>query len=221
MTTTTSNGNDPHRNVGTQGYPVTWLHERAIALLYDELQEGLLTRAEVRVRLNNDGEFSDNLLDGVASVKVPSDLTPIGGMQPDLALYDQSGEPVRTIEVVVTSPPDAGKVKRLKERGVDVVIVRVESADVLKNLCWVPKSLIFSRNIRFDPPEGGSVFYPRIDKREQQSRADHTVEELTKSLIRCSPKVRRDFLEVLKGIDSLESFCPVSPNNPKKDILQE
>lgn len=74
MTNSTTNGNNPHRNVGTQNHPLTWLHERAIALLYDELQEGLLIHTEVRVRLNNDGEFSDNLLDGVASVKVPSDL---------------------------------------------------------------------------------------------------------------------------------------------------
>ena len=96
---------DYMRNVGTHNSPLTWLHERTVALLYDELQAGLRKGTQVRTRTSPDGELSDNLLEGARRLDIPDDLTPIGGTVPDLALYNDKERPVRIIEVVVSSPP--------------------------------------------------------------------------------------------------------------------
>ena len=125
---------DYMRNVGTSNSPLTWLHERTVALLYDELQAGLRKGTEVRARASPGGELSSNLLDGARRVDIPDDLTPIGGTVPDLALYNDKERPVRIIEVVVSSPPDERKKEkftRLKDRGVDVVVVTVKTPDHL------------------------------------------------------------------------------------------
>ena len=146
---------DYNRNVGSSEYPVTYLHQRTVALLYDVLTEkrtlyegGDRNREHnaVYVRLNPNGELSGNLLEGVGRVVVPDpDWGYVGGVLPDLALYGEDPfKPVRIIEVVVTNPPDESKMEKLdllRRRGVDVVIVTVKSADDLKTLCpvvWQP-----------------------------------------------------------------------------------
>ena len=60
------------RNVGTANYPVSALHERAVALLYDELTRPDLDEGEeIRARLTPGGNLSHDLRAGVAKVKVP------------------------------------------------------------------------------------------------------------------------------------------------------
>ena len=115
-------------NVGTSGAPVSWLHQRAVALLYDEITNGLRAGTsdikvegqrvlkwnyEVRVLKEPCGELTDNLLADVTKVKVPGEWDQVGGVVPDLILYGEEDRPVRIIEVVVTSPPNSTKQKKL------------------------------------------------------------------------------------------------------------
>ena len=117
------------RNVGTQASPVSWLHERAVALLWDELRRSLFEygrnlngsrgaerlRQEPRVlRVHTaDGWSGDLCGGGVARIDFPDDLTHIGGVIPDIALYNEDNRPIRLIEVVVMSPPDSKKQSKL------------------------------------------------------------------------------------------------------------
>ena len=88
------------RNVGTQSFPVSFLHEYAVGLLWDALQG-----KDAVIVKTMDGNMSRNLKEGVARVVIPDAMQPIGGVVPDLALLDKDLHPVRIIEVVVTSPP--------------------------------------------------------------------------------------------------------------------
>ena len=212
---------DPMQNVGTQLHQESWLHARAVALLYDELEAGLLLKTEVRVRLNHTGtepEISGNLLDGADSVRAPSDLSPVGGMVPDLVLHDQRGEPVRTIEVAITNLPDQHKVATLRKRGVDVVIIQIKEAQELKSLCWFSEPDKFAPNFLLAVRRRG--YAEDRAKADRQLGADRYVREMMWALTNCSPESRRKFAQLLPGIDSLESFYPaLSPTNPKADKL--
>ena len=67
-----SENGDMARNVGTVNYPVSALHERTVALLYDELTRPDLEKGEeIRARLTPGGDLSHDLRAGVAKVKVP------------------------------------------------------------------------------------------------------------------------------------------------------
>ena len=142
-----SDNGDMTRNVGTANYPVTALHERAIALLYDELTRPDLEKGEaIRARLTPGGELSHDLRGGVATVKVPDpEWDSVGGIVPDLILYGgDDTRPVRIIEVVVTNPPSDEKQQKLdalRKRGVDVVVITIKEESDLLNLCptwWKP-----------------------------------------------------------------------------------
>ena len=221
------------RNVGTPNSPLTWLHERTVALLYDELQAGLRKGTAVRAHTSPGGELSGNLLDGARRVDIPDDLTPIGGIVPDLALYNEKERPVRIIEVVVTSPPDENKKEkfaRLKHRGVDVVVINVKTPDDLLSLCWIPKEPEFSTTWEHWPatPDGGSFLsYYGVsplrnrDPREVQERANNKINEFIRALAECAPELRHTFLDVLGSLRSLDSLYPVSPKNPKRTAFED
>ena len=146
------------RNVGSNGSPVSWLHERAVALLYDELtfitsesqvaiRDDAYTLKQVRVRLSPGGDLSDNLLDGVHSTHIPTEWDSVGGVVPDLILRSKEGTPVRIIEVVVTSPPSEEKRRKIEVltgRGVDCVEINVRTERDLLNLCWIPSRFKFA-----------------------------------------------------------------------------
>lgn len=222
---------DYMRNVGTPNSPLTWLHERTVALLYDELQAGLCKGTEVRARTSSDGEMSGNLLDGARRIDIPDDLTPIGGTVPDLALYNDRERPVRIIEVVVTSAPNEKKREkfaRLEDRGVDVVVITVKTPDDLLSLCWVPKEPEFSASWEHwpvDPNSGSTLGYygmyslRKRDPRDIQEGANKKISELIQALTECAPGLRHTFLDVLGSLKSLESLYPVSPKNPKRAAL--
>ncbi len=171
--------------------------------------------------LSPDSELSHDLKEGVERVKTPDEWDNIGGIVPDLILYGHDDKPVRIIEVVVSSPPDARKRKKLealRSRGVDVVEIKVNEERDLLNLCWVPwtprfTSLTskdtFSVNIATNQHKSG--------KRRQQ---DKVIQELIVALQSCSPKVRRDFWNVLKHLGQLDSLYPVRPDNPYRQELE-
>ena len=207
------------RNVGTAAFPVSFLHEYAVGLLWDALH----SREEVSVK-TIDGSVSGNLKEGVDRVVIPDAMQPIGGCIPDLALLDKNLHPVRVVEVVVTSPPTPakmGKLDKLQERGVEVVIVPVRNEEELKGLVssktdaskpnwayhWDRKLL----------DQMGIINIPRQQViTRDQSGADKQVESLIRALVGCRPEVRRRLAKVLNEIDSLESCYPLSPKNPKQ-----
>lgn len=209
------------RNVGTQAFPVSFLHEYAVGLLWDALHsENPVTVKTI------DGSMSNNLMDGVDRVIIPDSMQPIGGCIPDLALLDKDLRPVRVIEVIVNSPPTGDKtdkLERLEQRGVEVVLIPVRSEEELKALAppstdgqkpnWACK---WSPTV-FD--QTGIINLPRQRQiRTGQRTADGKIEELINALIQCRPETRRKLVEVMEGLDSLESQYPLSPKNPKRMI---
>ena len=207
------------RNVGTQAFPVSFLHEYAVGLLWDRLQD-----EDPVVVKTMDGDTSGNLKAGVDRVVIPDAMQPIGGCIPDLALLDKDLRPVRVVEVVVTSPPTGEKMEkleRLKQRGVDVVLVPVRDEEELKEL--VPSNMDSKRinwANRWSPwvfDQVGIVNFPRRGSIQTAQRtADAKVNELVNAVIQCAPETRRQLIRVLDEINNLESRYPLSPKNPKR-----
>ena len=202
---------EEHRNIGTQNHPVSWLHERTIALLYDALINSVSRGgSEVQARLEPGGEMSHNLVLGVDTVKVPDpEWDSIGGIVPDLILYGPDSKPVRVVEVVVTAPPDEKKAAKLeapRRRGVDVVLVTVRTAEDALNLL-------------------GSVAAPKFggirNIRGRVVGADKAVLGLVGSILNCSPDARRKLFAAIKNLPTLDSLYPVKPDNPSVEKLRE
>ena len=202
---------EEHRNIGTQNHPVSWLHERTIALLYDALINSVSRGgSEVQARLEPGGEMSHNLVLGVDIVKVPDpEWDSIGGIVPDLILYGPDSKPVRVVEVVVTAPPDekkAAKLEALRRRGVDVVLVTVRTAEDALNLL-------------------GSVAAPKFrgvgNIRRRVVGADKAVLDLVGSILNCSPDTRLELFAAIKNLPTLDSLYPVEPDNPLAEKLRE
>ncbi len=213
--------NQATRNVGTDLHPVSWLHQRAVALLYDELTRPDCDE-EIRARLTPDGDFSHNLRGGVAKVKVPDEWDNVGGVVPDLILYGNDDKPIRIIEVIVTSPPDdrkRGKLDTLRSRGVDVVEITVKEERDLLNLCWVPRTPRFTAITSRDNLSV-NISQNELSRREVRHQ-DNVIRELTTALRTCSPRVRRNFWNVFKHLETLDSLYPVRPTNPYREELSE
>ena len=211
-----------HRNMGTHGNPVSFLHERAVALLYDELTRPDVREPEVRARLTPGGDWSHDLRAGVESVKIPdANWESVGGIVPDLILFGKEAiKPVRIIEVVVSSPPDKDKQKKLdtlEQRGVDVVVVTVKEWQDLDNLCRKKRPFLFNPLMSKDHPFTANGRYTK----EEHRANDRLVEDLIEAIIHCSPTVRRALSDVLAEIDSLDSLYPIRPGNPLKDMLEK
>ena len=199
-----SDNGDMRRNVGTQAWPVSELHGRAVALLYDELtRKDSKYRGEVRARLSPGGELSHDLRAGVTTVKVPDpEWESVGGIVPDLILYgEDDAKPLRIIEVVVTSPPSKEKCEKLdglRKRGVDVVMITVkEEADLLR-LC--PTS-----------------WEPKFASQTRHRGLDSSIDILMSEIQGCSPSTRRAFVKLLSELNTLDSLYPITPTNPLKE----
>ena len=210
-------GTSEMRNVGTEANPVSWLHERAVALICDELRRGDYIQSGSRVshpvslRLPN-GELTSNLNEGVNEVVIPGEWDQVGGIVPDLILYNDKREPVRIIEVIVTSHPTPEKQRKLDQlakRGVDVVLVKVTKSADLFDLVAANKP-DFKWFIQTGSAEFGSY----------TSDPNRAVTQLMNALQRCDPKVRRTFVEFCREMGSLESLYPVRPDNPLKGKLR-
>ena len=210
------------RNVGTQAFPVSFLHEYAVGLLWDRLHGG-----DPVVVTTMDGSDSGNLKDGTDRVVIPDSMQPIGGCVPDLALLDENLRPVRVIEVVVTSPPTGEKMEklnRLEERGVGVVLVPVRNEEELKAL--VPTDTDGKRinwAYSWSPwvfEQVGIVNFPRMRSiQSAQGTADAKVGELINAIVQCEPETRRRLGQLLHELGSLEASYPLSPRNPKQASL--
>ena len=207
-----------HRNVGTPMNPVSYLHQRAVALLYDELTRPEVNEPVVCVRLTPGGEWSHNLREGVKSVKVPGEWDAVGGIIPDLILYGAEGsKPLRIIEVVTTNPPDAAKREKLdvlERRGVGVVLVTVKKESDLLDLCKRTTELRFSSLTRKDRVRNAYAA-------NQKAAMEQQVEQLISAIVNCSPAMRRRLVQVLSELETLESLYPIRSGNPLKDLLEE
>lgn len=208
---------DPMRNVGTPEHPVSWLHERTVAVLYDELthdrvfppggNNSFTYDKSLKVRLTPGSNLSHDLREGVTSVRIPDpEWDIIGGIIPDIALYgEDSPRPIRVIEVIVSHPPNAAKrqkIEKLKERGVDVVEIVVKSEEHLRNLLEV-------------------TWKPKFRKVVKTHRVDDKVIELIENLQMCSPIIRRVFKQMLDELDTIDSLYPFSSANPLREKLED
>ena len=210
------------RNVGTQSFPVSFLHEYAVGLLWDRLNG----RDPVSVK-TMDGSQSRDLREGAVRVVIPDSMQPIGGCIPDLAVLDKDLRPIRVIEVVVTSPPSGEKrekLERLNERGVEVVLVPVRNENELRAL--VPTATDGKRiswAYGWSPTVFEQMGVVNIPRQRQilksQREASTTVTALINSLIQCGPETRRKLLQVLQEMENLEARYPLSPNNPKRAVV--
>ena len=201
--------NTMSRNVGTHAYPVTFLHERAVALLYDELTRPADEGTAIKVRLTPGGDLSHDLREGVASVKIPGEWDQVGGIVPDLILYgEDSSKPLRIIEVVVSNYPDETKQVKLDtlvRRGVDVVVVKVTNPKDLETLCEGDRERIEFSAI--GPKDHGGSARGRYDY-QRHSDLERTVEDLIRAIQYCSPPLRRKLRDLLDQLDTLDSLYP-------------
>ena len=221
MTKPMLNEKEWSRNVGTSSYPVTFLHEYAVGLIWD-----MLTAKTGTVQLPTlDGSLSEDLMTGVDRVIIPDALQAIAGYIPDISLL-RDVRPVRVIEVVVTNPLPLNKVTAMQNLGVEVIQVPVRNEDEL--LALFPTSVVTEKGIGWWPKYGEKERRAFSKKRfssksilDEQGDADREINALMRNLSRCSPEVRREFIEVLKQVSSLESLYPVRPDNPKKKVLNK
>ena len=210
-------------NVGTEAFPVSFLHEYSVGLIWDLLHANT---GPVHLPLL-DGSQSDNLMDGVDKVIIPDALQAIAGYIPDISLL-QDSRPIKCIEVVVTNPVSDQKAAAINNLGVELFQVPVRNESELralshdrvrlsKNKMWWPKHGEKERKLVLRE----QAYSPRNTVLKIQEDADREMEALMRNLSRCSPETRRAFLACLGDIDSLESLYPIRPDNPKYKSLQQ
>ena len=216
------------RNVGSEAFPVSFLHEYAVGLIWDLLH---VNSGPVHLPLL-DGSLSDNLMEDVDKVIVPDALQSIAGYIPDISLL-QDSRPIRCIEVVVTNPVTEQKAKAIKNLGVELLKVPVRNEDELRSLfAATPEAtrLWWAKRYERNERQGETLYL--ADKRRigfkwrgspssWQGQADRAILDLMDNLYWCSPEVRRAFLAQLRDLDSLESQYPIRPDNPKYESLQK
>ena len=202
---------DWQRNVGTSNHPVTWLHERAVALIYDMLTSG---GGDVRARLSPDDDvLSPNLAEGVIRVELAEDdplMWVAGGLNPDIRCFGDDGRLVRVIEVTHSSEPDKDRRKKweqLKKRGVDVVEIKIKDLDSLRFMFWRPAPVEFFPSIK---AKGATS----REFRKNQRSYDFEIEKLTRALMLCSPKVRRNLQRVLEDLNHCRFAVPFDFRQP-------
>lgn len=214
------------RNVGTQSYPVSFLHEYAVGLIWDLLH---LNKGPVPLP-NIDGNTIEDVMDGIDQVIIPDALQSIAGFIPDISLLNSS-RPIRCIEVIVTNPVKQDKRQAITNLGVELIQVPVRDENDLRALCptspsdksyWWPKfsssERVFSEaRAKTGVNWRGTRQYKILD---EQEKADKVINDLIGALSRCSPQVRRSFLTRLQSITSLESLYPLRKENPKYACLQ-
>lgn len=204
------------RNVGTKNFPVTFLHEYGVAVIYDMLT--LRRGGSVQLPVM-EGGLSGNVLEGVAHHTIPAEGQGIAGNYPDIALLDAQHKAIRVIEVIVTSPVEDSKMARYLNLGIDVIQVPIRTAEELEALCPVhlfkkrmPRDPFRMRHSEDEPTEWAW-------ERHTQGRPNHTIDELIDALIMCSPSIRRRFAKALSELNSLDALYPLQPDNPKRAVV--
>ncbi len=209
------------RNVGSENFPVSFLHEYAVGVIWD-----LLHTTAGPVELPTiDGSRSDDVLEGIDRIIIPDALQSIAGHIPDISLLKDT-RPVRCIEVIVTTPVSPKKLTAMQNLGIDVVQVPVRNEDEFRTICppvdtekprWWPKYSAHEEVFRSARHKSGvnwrgSRHYRVLKGQEQADEAIHT---LLNNLFLCSPEVRRVFVARLNDITSLHSLYPLRKENPK------
>lgn len=173
----------------------------------------------VHARLSPDDDaLSPNLAEGVTRIELAEDdplMWVAGGLNPDIRCFGDDGRLVRIIEVNHSSEPDKDrreKWEQLKKRGVDVVEIKIRDLDSLRYMFWRPASVEFFPSIKVKGATARSF-------RDNQGSYDFEVEKLTRALMLCSPKVRRNLLRVLNDLKTVDSLYPLTFDNPLAEKL--
>ncbi|MXY46421.1 MAG: hypothetical protein F4Y44_05425 [Chloroflexi bacterium] len=234
-------------NVGTQANPVSYLHEYAVAMIW----EALHSQAKVFV-VSATGETSSDLRDGMARCAIPDETTAIAGTIPDLAIYNSDHRPIRVIEVDYTSKTKEDVIQRRHNLRVETVVVDISSEKDLYHMILDDNP--FNRNQDAFMPDSGSLnqhqwynykpvlmgednrtFMPDMEVVNQvvvnilqqqeflrrQREADDTIRNIMHALVSCSPQVRREFRDMMSAMNSVHALYPISAANPKFEVLSK
>lgn len=215
------------RNVGSEAFPVSFLHEYAVGLIWDMLHRNA---GPVHLPLL-DGSLTGDLMEGVDKVIIPDALQSVAGFIPDISLL-QDSRPVKCIEVVLTNPVPDLKVAAISNLGVELLQVPVRNEDEVRSLFseapeekswWWARYSTNEETVRAAQKRMGVNWRASRLNRilEGQGQADRAILELLNNLSRCSPEMRRAFVARLCEIDNLESLYPIRPDNPKYESLQQ
>lgn len=220
------------KNVGTPDHPVSYLHEYAVALIWDRLSAG-----ECFVRTTSN-KYEHLIVPTGGRIAIPDELTPIGGMVPDIAIYDSDHRPVSVVEVQVTSSPSENKRVRLGRLGVNIFIVPVPDEDALLTMfkpvpieellpyAHIPDQFYgHTKLINKQMNDMGVLSRRGSSRRSQIGRAleqsNETVANLIQALKTCDPSLRQKLRAVLDELDSIESQHPILSGNPKLAALRQ
>ena len=220
------------RNVGTPENPVSYLHEYAVALIWDRLDFG-----ECHVKTAS-GRYEHVSVPEGGRIAIPDELTAIGGMVPDIAIYNSEHRPVAVVEVQVTAVPSDKKIARMRKLGVKMFVVPVPNQDALRNMLRPvsAQDMLPAEMKGLCSYYGHSVFLNRRAERmsaeARSSRisratylsthnANQSVAALITSLRMCDPTLRQELRSVLDTLDSIESIHPILPDNPKAQALRK
>ena len=207
------------KNVGTPDHPVSYLHEYAVALIWDRLNAG---GCFVRTTAN---EYEHISVPKGGRVGIPDELTPIAGMVPDIAIYDAEHRPIAVVEVQVTSGPSENKRERLDRLGVKMIVVPVPSEEALLTMFQPVSTEELFRGINIPGDYYGHTNLLKKRRWRRGTRhlddANNTVSNLILSLKMCDPLLRQELRAVLDELDSIESQYPILPGNPKLATLQQ
>ena len=231
---------DTSKNIGTVGNPVSWLHQRAVALLYDALAyepyEGPLDpkmgAEERRIYKETHGSKKLELELRRRELEIRVCLEPGGALSGNLregvaqvimpGEWDSVGGIVPDLICrdekgapvrlieVIVSSPPT-KTKRAK-----LEALQRRGVDVVEVTVKTEKDLI---NLVWEPK---AVHYsPHSSPRGgPRPTPDDTVRSLIRGLQACNPKLRRHLLAVLRGLCSLDSSWPVNVDNPLRGQLE-
>ena len=202
------------KNVGTPDHPVSYLHEYAVALIWDRLNAG-----GCFVKTTSSNEYEHISVPKGGRIAIPDELTPIGGMVPDIAIYDSDHRPIAVVEVQVTRAPSENKRERLERLGVRMIIVPVPNQEALLTMFQpVPVEELFTE---YNP----CFYYGHTDRLSglgfERDKANYAVQDLIRFLKMCHPGLRQELRAVLDELDSIESQHPILPNNPKLSVLRQ
>ena len=218
------------KNVGSANYPVSFLHEYAVGLIWE-----LLHDHEGPVKLPTvDGGLTSDLMDGIDQIIIPDALQAVAGYIPDISLLKNS-RPVRCIEVIVTSPVPPEKLAAIGNLGVEIVQVPVRNEEDRLAITQFPSFPSMEGTKRWWFPKFSDRKEPFKSVKERtgvnwrgtrqskileaQEHADTAINKLMDNISRCSPELRRAFVAQLNDLSSLGSLYPLNQNNPKHEVV--
>ena len=209
-------------NLGTPEQQVSYLHEYAVAMIWEALHSDGSFPVYMRT---NTGKLSGNLKEGMARVDIPDSLTHIGGMLPDLAIYNSDHRPIRVIQIDVTHDTDEDKIQRLLNLGVETCIAKIRTPKDLRSLIITERECKSSLRRFAADADAINQTVNNIPKKSanlmRQRAADKTIEGIMQALALCSPQIRREFYDMLIASSRVYGRYPISEGNPKAEILAD